>query len=298
MSAEIEDPIISTPLDWLHYKVVLASRTSYPFALMIGFTLYGNLILRRESGNKRYPNWIFGWPVGFIVYTYPASVFSDMVFQAVSPRIFSQDRVVFMYSFWFLLIQFCDPAYKFFLRKYVFIIITTWWLADATRVSLLTMERTLDYMPTFSRGMWQAFFWCTIVPVARCVELAMRGMPIPKLDAMVPNTLNAFRHPLISMFFMMVAWLLFLGYMTDCDIFGNNEGSLTAVECGHQHKEVYAAFVYLACVLHLVRSFYYLHIEGKVVFGEILCMGLHSRSGVSNRHLSNDLEQPLLNKQK
>lgn len=260
---------------------------------MIGFTLYGNVLLRRESGGKRYPNWIFGLPVGLIVYTYPASVFSDMVFQARTPGIFGNDKVIFVFSIWYLLIQFCDPVYKFFLRKNIFVLITTWWLADATRVSLLTMERTVTHLPTFSRGVWQAFFWCSIVPVSRCVELGMRGMPIPKLDAMVPNTLNAFRHPLISMWFFMIFYLLYMTFGTDCDIFGTGPRHLTMVECGNKHEDVYAGVVYSACVLHLIRGFYSLHVEGQVIFGDMCCLVSESqgqRPGVPQ----SDLEAPLL----
>ncbi|CAE8685369.1 unnamed protein product, partial [Polarella glacialis] len=59
---EDEAPVRSnTPLDWLHYDVILASRTSYPLALMFGFNCYGNVLLRKESGDKPYPTWIFGW---------------------------------------------------------------------------------------------------------------------------------------------------------------------------------------------------------------------------------------------
>lgn len=52
-------PARGGPLGWLHYDVILASRTTYPVALMvrspqkplkpsqIGFTCYGNVLLRR-----------------------------------------------------------------------------------------------------------------------------------------------------------------------------------------------------------------------------------------------------------
>ncbi|CAK0834371.1 unnamed protein product [Prorocentrum cordatum] len=121
-------------------KVILASRTGYPLPLMIGFNLYGNIMLRKETpGDRRYPHWIFAWPVGLLVYTYPASAFSEMVFQMVSPRILGNNQAIMVFSFWFLVIQYCDPFYRFCKRPGVFSILTTWWLADATRVSLLTL---------------------------------------------------------------------------------------------------------------------------------------------------------------
>mmetsp|Transcript_22941 Transcript_22941/g.51029 ORF Transcript_22941/g.51029 Transcript_22941/m.51029 type:complete len:300 (+) Transcript_22941:60-959(+) len=293
--AEIDEaPAMGGPLDWLHYNVILASRTGYPIPLMIGFTLYGNVMLRKESGGKPYPNWIFGWPIGLIVYTYPASVFSDLFFQAVPPRILANNMTFFVFSFWFLVIQFCEPVYKFMLRKQVFIVITTWWLADATRVSLLTMERTVSMQPTLARGLWQAFFWCTIVPTSRCIELALRGLPIPKLDQMVPNTVNFFKHPLISMFFLMVSYLMYMAYFTDCNIFATDGTGISMTECGNKHSDVYAAFTYTACVLHLARSFYTLQVEGKLMMGDFLCYRVPKNMRERQHSVDDDLERPLL----
>merc|ERR1740129_1317545 len=68
---DLEEPAARGPLGWLHYDVILAARTSYPLALMIGFTCYGNVLLRKECGDQRYPTWLFGWMLGMICYTYP-----------------------------------------------------------------------------------------------------------------------------------------------------------------------------------------------------------------------------------
>jgi len=267
-SPVVDEPPKSGALGWLHNEVILASRTGYPLPLMIGFNLYGNIMLRKETpGDRRYPHWIFAWPVGLLVYTYPASAFSEMVFQMVSPRILGNNQAIMVFSFWFLVIQYCDPFYRFCKRPGVFSILTTWWLADATRVSLLTLERSVTCLPTLSRGLWQAFFWCSIVPVARCIELSSRGcLPPGKLDGMVPNTLNPWKHPLISMFFIMVAYLVHMAYYTDCGIF---EGGLTMTECGAKNQETYARFVYFACALHLARSWHAIITEGKVVYGDV-----------------------------
>lgn len=269
-SPDVDEPpklgTFRAAFSWLHNEVILASRTGYPLPLMVGFNLYGNIMLRKESDGRRYPHWIFAWPVGLLVYTYPASAFSEMVFQMVSPRIFGNNQAIMVFSFWFLVIQYCDRFYQFCLRKGVFPLITTWWLADATRVSLLTLERSVTCLPTLSRGFWQAFFWCSIVPVARCIELSSRGITPPKLDVMVPNTLNPWRHPLISMFFVMVGYLLYMAYYTDCGIF---EGGLTMTDCGTKNQETYALFVYFACALHLARSWHLLIAEGKVVYGDV-----------------------------
>jgi len=48
-AATPEEMVAGGPLGWLHYNVILASRNGYPLPLMIGFTLYGNIMLRRES---------------------------------------------------------------------------------------------------------------------------------------------------------------------------------------------------------------------------------------------------------
>mmetsp|Transcript_60943 Transcript_60943/g.145228 ORF Transcript_60943/g.145228 Transcript_60943/m.145228 type:complete len:297 (-) Transcript_60943:111-1001(-) len=268
------------PLGWLHYDVILASRTGYPLALMIGFTLYGNVLLRRESRGARYPSWIFGWPVGLICYTYAASFMSEIVFQGISPRCLANDNILFVYTIWFCLIQYCDRVYDFFLRKPIFVLITTWWLADATRVSLLTLERAVTTAPSIAKGVWQAWFWCAVAPLVRCLELAMRGEKIPKLSDIQPNTLNAFKYPLVSMFLIMLAYFFVLVNFTDCNILGK-EGALTMTECGNKYQDIYAAFVYTACILHLVRGFWGLQ-EGKVYFGEAFCLpvGVPSRESL------------------
>lgn len=259
-------------LDWLHYDVILASRKSYPVALMFGFNCYGNVLLRRECGDKPYPNWLFGFPLAFICYTYPGAVFSDLFFVSESPRAMSNDNIFFIFSFWFILIQNCEPVYKFFLRKHVFIVLTTWWLADATRASLCFLERAVSHQPVFARGMWQAFIWCAAGPVVRVAEAAIRGGKIPPLDRLQPNSLNAFKYPLVSMWMTMVSYLCYLTFLTDCNLFGKAEVRLTMVECGDKHEDLWAAFVYTACILHLARGYWGLY-SGTVIFGETFCLG-------------------------
>merc|ERR1719333_1106263 len=78
----------------VHEHVILASRTSYPLVLMIGFNIFGNVLLKRESGGKGYPTWIFAWPVGLLIYTYASASFSEMVFQNISPTIFVNSQVL------------------------------------------------------------------------------------------------------------------------------------------------------------------------------------------------------------
>merc|ERR1712232_942381 len=149
------------------HSVILASRTGYPLPLMVGFNLYGNILLRRESGGKRYPSRIFGIPVGLFCYTYAGSLWSELTFQRMIPRSLGNDSILMVYLFWYFVIQYCDPVYKFLTEKRAFIFVTTWWLADATRVSLLTLERGVTKAPpgTFAAGIWQALFWCAAPPV-------------------------------------------------------------------------------------------------------------------------------------
>mmetsp|Transcript_73499 Transcript_73499/g.118601 ORF Transcript_73499/g.118601 Transcript_73499/m.118601 type:complete len:326 (+) Transcript_73499:71-1048(+) len=271
---EDEAPVRSnTPLDWLHYDVILASRTSYPLALMFGFNCYGNVLLRKESGDKPYPTWIFGWMLGFVCYTYPGAIFSDLLFVSNAPlRAMSNNNILMCFSFWYLVIQNCDSVYKFLNRKHVFILLTTWWLADATRASLLFLERAVTEQPVFARGVWQAFIWCGAGPIARLIEKSIRGLPVPSLDKVQPNTLNLLKFPLIAMFWNMIGYLVYFAYLSDCNLFAK-EGALTMVQCGAKHQDVFAFCTYLPCLLHLGRAYYALYSQdGQVIFGDGFCM--------------------------
>lgn len=271
---EEEIPGGFTLLNWLHYKVILPSRKSYPVALMLGFNCYGNVLLRKECGDKPYPNWIFGFPLAFICYTYPGAIFSDLIFVNDAPmRAMSSDSVFIVFTFWFVVIQNSERVYRFFLRKHVFLFLTTWWLADATRASLCFLERTVSHNPVFSRGLWQAFVWCAAGPIMRVAEACIRGKAPPPLDKLQPNTFNAFKYPLIAMWMLMVLYLIILGFFTDCNIFG--KGGLTMVQCGDRYEDLYAAFVYIACLLHLGRGYYSMYTNGGSVniFAEGFCMG-------------------------
>lgn len=263
-------------LDWLHYDVILASRTSYPVALMFGFTCYGNVLLRRECGDKPYPNWLFGWILGFMCYTYPGAVFSDLFFVPNAPlRAMSNNNILALFSFWFLVIQYYEPAYKFLTRKEVFLLLTTWWLADATRASLLFLERSVTppATPVFARGVWQCFIWCAAGPLVRVGERCLRGETPPKLDMLQPNTLNVLKYPLVAMWAIMFGYLVFMAKFTDCGIF--SPGGLTMVECGNRYQDVYAFCTYLACALHLGRGCWALYGPGggSVIFGDTFCLG-------------------------
>ncbi|CAE7408959.1 ftsH [Symbiodinium necroappetens] len=124
---------------------------------MIGFTCYGNVVLRKESADKPYPSWLFGWLLGMVCYTYPGAVFSDLLFVPNAPlRALTNNNILLWFSIWYLLIQNSMWVYKSLQQKHVFIWLTTWWLADATRASLLFLERAVAHQPVFARGVWQA----------------------------------------------------------------------------------------------------------------------------------------------
>lgn len=281
------------PLDWFHYKVLLAARHGYPILLMIGFNIYGNVVLRRESQGKMYPNWIFGWPIGLAIFTYPGTFFCDIIFMGYTPGILANNNILIVFSCCFILVQYCEPFYKLCTQKNTFVLLTTWWLADATRASLIWTERAVTQSPQFSRGVWHAFFWCCVGPVGRCLELGLRGLPIPKLDAMVPNTMSFWRHPLLTMWLGMIFWLVYLTFFTDCNLFGEGP-RLTAVQCGDKHEGVYAAICYTACCMHLLRGFYALHVEGKVIFGDMCCLMTEPTRPIQAVGGISDLEAPLL----
>lgn len=275
LGSEDDDlPIKTGPLGWLHYDVILASRTSYPVALMIGFTCYGNVLLRKESGDKQYPSWIFGWLLGMVCYTYPGAIFSDLMFVSNAPqRALSNDNILWCFSFWYLVVQNSDAAYKFLQQKHVFVWLTTWWLADATRASLLFLERAVAEQPVFARGVWQAFVWCGAGPVARLIEKSIRGHPVPSLDKVQPNSLNFLKFPLIAMFWNMIFYMCVLAFFTDCG-FLSPEPKLDMVECAAAHEDFYGFCTYLPCVLHLCRAYWAMYSQGGVViFGDGFCMG-------------------------
>lgn len=292
MSLEVNSPpVISGPLDWFHYEVILASRYRYPITLMLGFSLYGNIIMRQQSGGKSYPSWLFGWFVGIFVYGYPGAMFSDIIFANVSPRPFASNELLVIHTVWYCLVQFCEPFYKFCLRPHVFIFITIWWLADATRAGMTFGERAVDVQPTFSRGVWHCFLWCTAGPLARTIELRMRGLEAPALSAMVPNSVNILQNPALCMFFLLLSWHVFLSFFTDCKIYS---GGLSEVQCGNKYQDGYAAITYISCLMHLGRSLYALHVQGKAVLGDMCCMPHIPAAAPPLR----DLEAPLLQKSK
>merc|ERR1719436_716812 len=128
--ASTEESGVGGPLDWLHYRVIIASHTGYPIALMLGFNCFGNVLLRKECGGRPYPNWLFGYLLGFVCYTYPSAVFSDLVFVSDVPRAMANNNILMIYTFWFVVIQTCEPVFRFLTQKHVFVMLTTWWLAD------------------------------------------------------------------------------------------------------------------------------------------------------------------------
>lgn len=237
---------------------------------MIGFNCFGNVLLRKECGGNRYPNWLFGYLLGFICYTYPGAIFSDLVLIGTTPRPMANDNILCCYTFWFLAIQYCEPVYRFLCHKYVFVFLTTWWLADATRASMVFLERAVAHQAILARGVFQAFVWCVAGPIMRVAEMAIRGVPVKPLDAVQPNSLNAFKYPLITMWMTMLAYMGYLMKFTDCGLF--TKDGLNMVECGAKHDDVFAAFTYLGCALHLGRSFWAMHGQQKMVFGEVFCM--------------------------
>merc|ERR1719436_1028872 len=270
--ASTEESGVGGPLDWLHYKVIIASHTGYPIALMLGFNCFGNVLLRKECGGKPYPNWLFGYLLGFVCYTYPSAVFSDLVFvQAAPMRAMSNNNILMIYTFWFVVIQNSEKVYSLLTQKYTFILLTTWWLADATRAAMCFLERAVTQQAVFSRGVFQCFVWCSAGPIMRVAEASIRGAKVTPLEQVQPNSLNAFKYPLVAMFMIMMSYMVFLWKFTECNLF--EKDGLSMVECGKQNDDVYAAFVYLSCLLHIARSLYSLYGTGdhKMIFDHCMC---------------------------
>lgn len=57
------------------------------------------------------------------------------------------------------------------------------------------------------------------------------------------------------MFFIMLTYLVYMAYFTDCNLFAKDGSALTMVQCGDKHEALYATLTYLACGLHLLRSY-------------------------------------------
>lgn len=268
---EVQDaaPGYKGPLDWFHYEVILASRKSYPLTLMVGFNLYGNVLVRKECGDKRYPNWLFGFLATFVCYTYPGAVFSDMFFVDHTPmRAMGNNNILLVFTFWFCIVQYSERFYRFCLQKHVFVFLTTWWLADATRASLCFLERAVTHHPVFAKGIWHSFVWCAAGPLVRVVEIGVRGMPVPPLGKLLPDSFNPFKYPLVMMWAGQVFWLIYMTLFTDCNLFAK-EGALTMVECGNKHETLYGAIVYVACFMHIGRAYYGIFTGAGPIFGDM-----------------------------
>lgn len=239
-----------SPAERLH-RFVVGSHSTYPLLLMIGYNCYGNVLLRKACGGRPYPTWLFGYLLGFLCYTYPSAMVSDLLFGHAAPRCMGNDNILMIYSFWFVLIQSSDRVYDFLVRPRIFALLTMWWLADATRASLCYLERAVAHEAVFAKGIFHSAAWVSAGPFLRALEARARGAePVP-MEQVLPNSINALKYPLLSMFATMVVWLVYLGYFTDCGIF---EGGVTMVECGELHDDVYAAFFYAAVSLQVVRT--------------------------------------------
>lgn len=240
------------PFKWFHEDVIIAARTSYPLTLMIGFNLFGNILLRKDCKGEPYPSWLFGMPLGICAYTYPGAVFSDLFFTGTL-RALMNNNILIVFSLCYFLIQWNEKAFKFLTSKHVHIFITVWWLFDASRACLLFTERACAAAPVFSRAVWHAFIWCSAGPVTRQAEKVIRGQEPPALNTVQPDSLNFLKFPLVAMFFGQIFYTISLMYGTDCELF--MPGGLNMVECGAKYSHIYAFWTYLPPALHLVRAY-------------------------------------------
>lgn len=224
--------------------------------MMFGFICRGNVELRRACGGKPYPNWLMGFLLGFICYTYPANIMSDTMFAPGVLRGMSNNNIIKCHIFWYLLVQNSDAVYKFLTGTHVNIWLTVWFIWDASHASLCFLERAVSPplgTPVFSRALFQCFVWCSASAILGSAEKAIRGVPIPKLDATIPNSLNPFGHPVTCMFWGMVSYLLYLTYATDCGVF--QEGGKTLFECGIEHPDLYSMCHFVPMALHVLRAY-------------------------------------------
>mmetsp|Transcript_36364 Transcript_36364/g.77427 ORF Transcript_36364/g.77427 Transcript_36364/m.77427 type:complete len:299 (+) Transcript_36364:99-995(+) len=237
------------------YNLINAGHTGYPIPMMFGFICRGNVELRKACDGNPYPNWIMGFLLGIICYTYPGNVMSDTMFTPGVLRGLSNNNIFMVYTFWYVVIQNSEAVYKFLLTKHVNILITVWFLMDATHASLCFLERSVSPPgpAVFSRGVFQCFVWCSAAATLQCAEKAIRGAPIPKLSAAIPNTMDVLGNPVICMFWGMFFYMLYMMYCTDCNVF--QKDGKTLFQCGVEHPDVYVMFHYVPMILHLVRAY-------------------------------------------
>lgn len=238
------------------YSIIQGGHTGYPVPMMFGFICRGNIELRKACGGNPYPTWIIGFFVGIACYVYPGNVLSDALFTPGVLRGLSNNNIFMCHVFWFLVIQNSQKAYDFLITKHVNIFITVWFLMDATHASLCFLERSVTPPlgnPVFARGVFQCFVWCGAAGILQCGEKAMRGVPIPKLDAIIPNSMDVLGNPVIFMWWNMFIYYLIMIYLTDCDIFAKD--GKPAVQCGVDHPDLYAAFHYIPMAAHVFRAY-------------------------------------------
>eukprot|EP00931_Biecheleriopsis_adriatica_P076812 TRINITY_DN50483_c0_g1_i1.p1 TRINITY_DN50483_c0_g1~~TRINITY_DN50483_c0_g1_i1.p1 ORF type:complete len:332 (-),score=40.34 TRINITY_DN50483_c0_g1_i1:96-1091(-) len=255
-SEEIEAPSRSL-LSYLPlYELTNRGHTGYPIPMMFGFTCRGNVELRKACGGKPYPSWMLGFLLGLICYTYPANVMSDALFAPGVLRGLSNNNILMCYSFWFVLVQSSERLYEVLISKHVYVLLTVWFIWDASHASLCFLERAVSPplgTPVFSRGLFQCFVWCCAAAILGSAEKAIRGVPIPKLEALIPNHMDIFGHPTICMFWGMVFYMLYLVQFTDCGVF--QQGGKSLFECGVEHPDLYTMCHYVPMALHVLRSY-------------------------------------------
>lgn len=252
-----DDSIAATwwPVHWVHHQVVLASHTGYPVPFMIPFNLYGNVLLRKACGGQRYPTWLFGYILGFLCYTYPSAILSDVLFVMETPRAMSNDYVLVIYTVCFVVIQNCDTVYCFLVQPRAFSFLFTLWLADSTRASICFLERAVTHQAVFARGVFHAFVWVCAGPLFRMVEARIRGGVVHSFDEVQPDSANFFRYPLLGLLATQLFYLIYISYFTPvCDIFAEDP-TMTMVECGQLHNGLFAGIVYFTVLLNFVRFF-------------------------------------------
>lgn len=239
-------------LHFFHHKVVVASHTTYPAQLMFGRILFGNILLRKACDGNRYPSLLVGYALGFVCYIYPSAIATDVVLLGEPARTMGNNAILLLYTMHFFIIQSFPSIYRFLTRPFPFALLNAWWLADATRGSLVFLELVVSQHAVFARGIFHAVLWVSAGPILGILEARVRGGQPQHLEEALPNSMNVFRYASISSLFTMLFYLLYLTWFSDCNMFGR--GGLTMVECGKQYDGLFAGLVYLNATLHLARS--------------------------------------------
>lgn len=237
------------------HEMILRARDEYPLPLIMGFTCHGAVLAWKEGLLSPGSSLIFTSFLAYFCYTYPSSATSELVLQGKSPGSVFNTHVFLCFFSFVILLRTSRLFQRLVQVDFVFLIIQTFWLLDATRCSLVTLERNMErktndwtFFSCAGATVWSAAVWCCAPYLWRAVEKNVRGIKPPRFRELLPNSLDVIRFPLIMTFVAIIFYSFVLKYYL-CP-----ESNLSYKQCGDKHPLFYAWTVYTVVIVHLIRS--------------------------------------------